>query len=88
MLPGLLDLATAMAEEARTTCSGVIQDQLYQEYEAYANENRDEFIEQLAQEAWPLAIQRIRDACREDYRIKLYVHFTIFAFFRVQFSRL
>ena len=81
MLPGLMNLATAMAEEARKTCSGVIQDQLHQEYEAYASANRDEFIEQLAQEAWPLAVKRIENACREDYRIKLYVHFAIFAFF-------
>lgn len=74
MLPGLVDLATAMAARVRTDCSSVVEEQKFQEYEIYADGNREDFVRKLAEEAWPRALQRVNDACSQEYQNKKYVH--------------
>ena len=68
MLPGLVDLATAMAQRIRADCSSVVEEQKWEEYEIYANENREDFIRKLAEEAWPRALQDVNEGCSQYYQ--------------------
>ena len=84
VLPSLVDLATAVVERTRSDCSSIVRDQAYHEYEAYANENREAFIQKLMEEAWPHALQRMRTRSQRWYERKMYVQFGVFRFLSVQ----
>ena len=84
MLPSLVDLATAVVERTRSNCSSIVRDQVYHDYEVYANENREVFIQKLMEEAWPHALQRVKTKSQRWYDRKLYVQLGVFSFLSVQ----
>ncbi|KAL8797371.1 MAG: hypothetical protein Q9195_000526 [Heterodermia aff. obscurata] len=71
LLPSMLDVATAMVRRVRSECNSVVQDQVFEEYQAYADENRESFIQKLTEEALPQAKQRVKHECDIEYQKKL-----------------
>ena len=77
-LPSMLDAATAVVGRVRSECDSVVQDQVFLEYQLYASKNREDFIQKLAEEAWPRARKRVKSQCRLQYQKEMYVYFGIF----------